>query len=151
MRNIRLYFPADLKIVPGIRNMIARTALTFGFSERECYQVETIVDEICNNAIEHGCSRPDAEITLEYKIEPDYLEITVKDEGGKEFNPETVRQRNELLAGNGSKSLEFLEKRGHGLFIVKRLSNSLDISVGQEGTIVRVIKKKEPEGITKTE
>jgi anti-sigma regulatory factor (Ser/Thr protein kinase) len=148
MKNIRLYFPADLNIVPGIRSMIARIALTFGFSERECYQVETIVDEICNNAIEHGCSRPGAEIALEYKVEQDHLEIIVKDEGGKEFNPETVMQRNELLAGNENKSLEFLERRGHGLFIVKRLANSLDISVGKEGTIVRVIKKKEPEGIT---
>lgn len=151
MKNIRLYFPADLNIVPGIRSMIARTAFTYGFSERECYQVETIVDEICNNAIEHGCSRPGAEIALEYKVEQDHVEITVKDEGGKEFNPEIVMQRNESLAENESRSLEFLERRGRGLYIVKRLSNSLDISVGKEGTIVKVLKKKELGSIAKTE
>lgn len=144
MKRIKIDFPADFNMVPGIRSMIARIAYTFGFSERECYQIETIVDEICNNAIEHGSARPEAEITLEYRVEQDHIEITVKDEGGKEFNPETIISHNEQLVENEIKNREFLERRGRGLFIVKKLSNSLDISVGKEGTIVKVLKKKGP-------
>lgn len=145
MKSIKIYFSADFNMVPGIRSMIARTAFTFGFSERECYQVETIIDEICNNAIEYGSTRQEAEILLEYRIEQEHIEITVKDEGRKEFSLETILKRSEQLIEKEVNNPEFMERRGRGLYIVKKLSDSLDINVGQEGTTVKVVKRKSQE------
>jgi len=39
-------------------------------------------------------------------------------------------------------NLSIIERRGRGLIIVKKLSDQLQIDVGKNGTIVKVVKRK---------
>lgn len=143
MNSIKVVFPANFHVVPGIRSLISRIAFTFGFAEKESYQIETIVDELCNNAIEHGSSTATESIELECEFDKEHIAVTVKDKGGKKiFDPERVLQEQMQLMESEKSNLALFERRGRGLVIVKKLSDELDIKVGENGTQVKVIKKK---------
>ncbi|MCM8790051.1 MAG: ATP-binding protein, partial [Candidatus Omnitrophica bacterium] len=64
MKEIKMELPADYNFVPGIRNCLTHFAYNFGFNDREAYHIQTIVDEICNNAIEHGSKGKNAKIFI---------------------------------------------------------------------------------------
>lgn len=135
MKEIKMVLPADFNFVPGIRACLAHFAYNFGFNDKEAYHIQTIVDEICNNAIEHGSKGKDAKIFITCRFKKSEIELLVKDNDGLRFNVKDVFRRN----------LELLEtdpyRRGKGLIIVQRLVNKLDIRVGKNGTTVKIIKK----------
>lgn len=143
MNSIKVVFPANFHVVPGIRSLISRIAFTFGFEEKESYQIETIVDELCNNAIEHGSVTDTESIELDCEFDKAHIAVTIKDKGGKkDFNPEKVLQEQMQLLESEKNNMSLFERRGRGLVIVKKLSDELDIKVGEDGTQVKVIKKK---------
>lgn len=144
MNTIKISFPANFQVVPGIRSLISRIASAFGFEEKEAYQIETIVDELCNNAIEHGSAGNQAAIELECEFDKQKIAVTVKDSGGKElFNPEQILKQQFQLLEKEKDNLALFERRGRGLVIVKKLSDELDITVGEKGTHVKVVKKRQ--------
>jgi len=141
MKNIQIRFPADFKFVPGVRTCVSKIAYNFGFDDREVYQIETIVDEICNNAIEHGAEGEEDSIFVECVFENDAIELTVKDSGHKDFNIEEVFARAEEMLKN-EKFLKDILQRGRGLLIVKRLADKIEVKVDESGHVVRIIKRK---------
>lgn len=142
MNTVKIAFPADFCFVPGVRMLVERTVLSFGFSERESYQIQTIVDEICNNAIEHGSKSSDTLVSLECQFDDNDFKVIVSDTGGKEFEPEKIMNINQKLMAEEQINLSIIERRGRGLIIVKKLSDQLQIDVGENGTVVKVMKKK---------
>lgn len=142
MDTVKIVFPADFCFVPGIRMLVERTVLSFGFSERESYQIQTIVDEICNNAIEHGSKSREALVSLECQFNSNDFAVIVKDTGGKEFEPDKVIEVNQQLIEAEQDNLSIIERRGRGLIIVKKLSDELKIDVSKNGTEVKVVKKR---------
>lgn len=144
MNTIKVSFPANFQVVPGIRSLVARIAFTFGFEEKESYQIETIVDELCNNAIEHGSADNQAVIELECEFDKEKIAVMVKDSGGKAlFNPEQILTEQFQLLEKEKSNISLFERRGRGLVIVKKLSDELDITVGEKGTQVKVVKKRQ--------
>lgn len=142
MAEIKMVIPSDFNFVPGVRICISRIAYNFGFNDRESYHIETIVDEICNNAIEHDGIGKDSNIILICKFQKGKMELIVKDGGGREFNVKEVFQRNiKLLQEQISKDTLMQPRRGRGLIIVQKLVDKLDIKVAKSGTTVRIVKK----------
>lgn len=78
--------PLNIKVV---REKVHKLAVEMGYSKREVFHIELVVDEACVNAIEHGSSgSSDMDFIMEfYKTENDLI-ITVKDFGGRYFNPD---------------------------------------------------------------
>lgn len=142
MNTVKIAFPADFCFVSGVRMLVERTVLSFGFSEREAYQIQTIVDEICNNAIEHGSKSREALVSLECQFDHNDFKAIVRDTGGKDFEPDKVIEVNQQLIESEQDNLDIIQRRGRGLVIVKKLSDELRIDVGKNGTIVEVVKKK---------
>ena len=142
MEKIIIKIPANFNFVPGLRVCIARIAFNFGFDEHEGYQIETIVDELCNNAIEHGSKGEEEVVTLECVFSEGQLELNVKDTGNKKFNVEEVFSISKRRVEQGWKPEE-LNQRGRGLIIVKKFIDGLDIRVTDKGTIITIIKKHE--------
>lgn len=142
MESIKINIPPNLNFVPGVRTLVARTSFIYGFSERESYQIETIVDEICNNAIEHGSKSKEDVVTIECCFDQEKVEVSVTDNGNKKFEPDKIIASNLKLMEEEQKDINIFERRGRGLVIVKKLSDNLDINVGEKGTEVRVIKKR---------
>lgn len=138
--NLHLTFPPYLKFVPAIRSLVSRVAKQKGYGNRDSFRIETIVDEVCNNAIEHGLKGSNQTIDLKVKIDPDKIEIDVTSIS----DPEKMASLKALLHPQGE-ATEWRtdEKRGRGLALIKMLSNELTVDCSGTGTSVHVKKLRE--------
>jgi anti-anti-sigma factor len=133
-----LSFPSELNLVPPVRQLVSQIARQKGYGERDSFRIETIVDEVCNNAVEHGVPDKMRDIELFLKIDRKKIEIEV-------VNLSDPRKINSLKAisksilGTNEKKLE----RGRGLSLIKMLSNDLAIDFSGKGTTVHVTKLRE--------
>jgi len=92
--------------------------------------IELTVDEICNNAIEHGSSSVQSDILLVLTLNDDCFEILIRDKGkGKKAvswlqsgRPEEVEKK---MSPEG--------ERGHGIFLAKMLSDRMDMKPNAHG------------------
>lgn len=138
---IHLSFPPYLKIVPPLRQLVSRIARQKGYGNRDSFRIETIVDEICNNAVEHGKTGPGEMIDLAVTIDPDKIEIDVRNMS----DPEKVASLTALLVPDNHDEETFNSnmKRGRGLSLIKMLSDELSVDCTEQGTSVHVKKVRE--------
>ncbi len=138
-QSLNMTFPPRLKDVPAVRVLISDIAKQKGYSAKDIFRIETIVDEITNNAIEHG-EQSQTEINLEFFIDKKKIELLVKNKT-HQAKANNLRQIIEL----SSKSHQHEGIFGHGLALVKLISNAINVSVDNTGTYVKVTKFKEAE------
>ena len=79
---ITIILPTNAYFMSGIRNFTLGLIRNMTeFSEQWAFRFQSIVDELCNNAIEHG-SAPGKDIAITFVSYPhDSIEIFVKDTG----------------------------------------------------------------------
>jgi anti-sigma regulatory factor (Ser/Thr protein kinase)/anti-anti-sigma regulatory factor len=137
---LQLTFPPELQFVPPVRQMVSRISRQKGYTPRDSFRIETIVDEVCNNAVEHGSLALKKNIDITIIIDREKIELEVvnaSDPGKMEHLKElskSVSKTPDPKAG---------EKRGRGLALIKMLSNNLDINFSGDGTSVHVTKLRE--------
>jgi len=136
---MNVVFPNLLKFVPSVRQLVSRIARQKGFTNRDAFRIETIVDEICNNAIEHGIQSAKEEVTLRILIDRQKVELEVINAA----DPEKIDILREISKSLTAPNHNTHEKRGRGLTLVKMLSNDFFIDCSKEGTSVRVTKMRE--------
>ncbi len=130
-----LSFPSDLKFVPAVRQFVSRITKQKNYGSRDSFRIETIVDEVCNNAVEHGNNTAGRNVELTMNIDRERVELQVTNA----TNPEKVdmlREMSKSVLNSPQPSLE--QKRGRGLALIKMLSNDLRIGFSEEGTSVHV-------------
>ena len=117
MSERRFSFPAAQQALRQLRADVRVAAAKLGAAARVCDTVALVVDELVNNAIEHGAAYRHRGLDLSVRIAVDGGRLSV------EFcDPETpestVRELATALAdaGNGMPSLE--NERGRGLFLL---------------------------------
>ncbi|MBI5554489.1 MAG: ATP-binding protein [Elusimicrobia bacterium] len=143
MPEIIIDMPANFKYVPGVRVLVARVSQAFGFNDQEACQIETIVDELCNNAIEHGSREESQMVRINCKIENEDLEIVVIDSGTrKSFDLEKTIAGKLKLMEQEEQEGRVGERRGRGLVIVKKMSDHLSVDLSDQKTAIRVRKRK---------
>jgi anti-sigma regulatory factor (Ser/Thr protein kinase) len=121
---------------------MSRIAGSIGFNDKEMYEIETVTDEICTNAIEHGSKGTDKNITVECKFDSQYMEIVVKDSGSPQFNvQEALKEGKRLMEEESAKPTLDTIRRQRGLMIVKNYVDTLDITSHLNGTVVKMVKK----------
>lgn len=138
--HVRISFPPQLAIVPAVRNFVSKVMVNKGYSDRDSFRIETIVDEICNNAVQYGSPGKHDNISLRIKvdwgkIELDAENITDKDEKDK-LKKHMDNLKNNIHAQGDS-------TRGRGLALVKMLASELTADITDTGTMVHVTKLKE--------
>ena len=139
---LSLSFPPFLKYVPPVRQMISRIAGEKGYSRRDSFRIETIVDEICNNAVEHGIGDGAENVKLTAVIDQKKIEIKVLSIS----DPEKLESLKTLIKPIQDKNpLQAVDRRGRGLSLIKLLSGDLKIGFSEKGTTVHVTKFKEEE------
>jgi len=138
---IDVTFPPYLKIVPPLRQLVSRIARQKGYGNRDSFRIETIIDEICNNAVEHGKPGNKSPIDLSVVIDPDKIEIDVRNQS----DPEKVASLTALLLPENGEidKLKPDVKRGRGLTLIKMLADELSVDCTDQGTSVRVKKARE--------
>ena len=138
--HIRLSFPSQLAIVPAVRNFVSQVMLHKGYNDRDSFRIETIVDEICNNAVQYGSHEEHDNITLRIKVDWEKVELdaeNISDPGkGDMLRMYMNNMKNDVRIHED-------EKRGRGLALVKMLASELKADVTDKGTMVHVTKLKE--------
>lgn len=139
MSEMQIRIPADFCFVPGIRACVSKICAGMGFDNHEAYQIETIVDEICNNAIEHGSKSSQDIVVIGCSISAGRLDFHITDSGNKEFKANEVFIKNKRRIEQGWE-LEEMDQRGRGLLIIQRMIDGMTIEKAGQGTKVSLCK-----------
>ena len=139
---IKIELPTNAYFMSGIRDFtLSMIRNMTDFSEQWAYRFQSVVDEICNNAIEHGSS-PDDSIYITFVTHPNQaIEIIVDDNGS---NPESgsAAEIMEKIDKNAELEINQIGIRGRGLaFIVKQWTDELEITDRENGGIRVRVKK----------
>jgi len=140
-RAVSVTFPPFLKLVPPVRQFASRLAKHSGYTVKDAFRIETIVDEVCNNAIDHGAKGRDVEVTMRMAIDKEKVRIDVTNLS----DPEKVSVLKELIkpAEGLSTHVGDDDRRGRGLALIRMLSNDMDVKITDRGTSVHVTKLRE--------
>jgi len=139
---IKITLPSNSYFVSGIRdftlNLIKNTT---HFAEKWAFRFQSVVDELCNNAIEFGSNEnTDIDIVFNYK-EDEFLEIEVKDTG-KGKDPKKAAEIKRAIEDRRKPDYKFTGLRGRGLAkIVSEWTDELEFIDNQEGGITVRVRK----------
>lgn len=140
---ITIIFPTNVYFLSGIRDFTLQMVKNLtGFSDQWAFRFQSVVDELCNNAIEHG-SAPGENIVLSFRVKRnEKLEVIVEDTGTGQ-NQLHASELKEIFEAKKKQDPTKIEGiRGRGLsHIVAPLSDEVffeDLESG--GTQVRVVK-----------
>lgn len=139
---ISITFPTNAYFMSGIRDFtLSMIRNMTQFSEQWAYRFQTVVDELCNNAIEYG-SAPLSEIKLIFQYYPTQaLEITVEDTGTGKSKLKAVDMQH-LITERLKPNFPFMEIRGRGLAkIVAAWTDELEFTDIQGGGLRIRVKK----------
>ncbi|MDG5815236.1 ATP-binding protein [Chitinispirillales bacterium ANBcel5] len=137
---VTLTFPSSLQMVPPVRQMASRLARKKGYGTRDAFRIETIVDEVCNNAVEHGKEGSDNEIKIILTMDKEKFDINVINIS----DPEKIASLKSFLdQAESKKHTGADQKRGRGLALIRMLSNKMSVECSEDGTNVRVTKIRE--------
>ncbi|MBD3360338.1 hypothetical protein GF366_00890 [Candidatus Peregrinibacteria bacterium] len=155
---ITITLPTNAYFMSGIRdftlNMIKNTT---NFPEKWAFRFQSVVDELCNNAIEYG-SAPGSDIRITFiHVKDQYLEISVEDTGtGK--NKMSAAELQKLYEERRAPGYAFTGIRGRGLVkIVGEWTDEINFEDRPEGGLKITVRKylkdarKNMEGISDTE
>ncbi|MFA6520762.1 MAG: ATP-binding protein [Candidatus Gracilibacteria bacterium] len=139
---ITIIIPTNAYFMSGIRDFtLAMIKNMTNFSEQWAYRFQSVVDELCNNAIEHG-SLPKQEIKVTFVDNPgDSIEIFVEDAGTGKSKLKSGELHN-LVAERSKPDYAFTDIRGRGLAkIVAAWTDELEfVDLPNGGHRVRVKK-----------
>jgi anti-sigma regulatory factor (Ser/Thr protein kinase) len=134
---------SDPGVIPAIRKFMSEALQVSGFSAKFAFRTEVIIDAVCNNAIAYGSDGDDSDIEVACKVCEDRVEVIVKDRGGSVENIERLREAVNSSKPEGPLSEDY-ESVGMGLEIVKLLSETIELEVGENNlTSIRVIRRRE--------
>ncbi len=139
---ISISMPTNAYFMSGIRdftlNMIKNTT---NFTEQWAFRFQSVVDELCNNAIEYG-SQPGSEIGITFiYVKDNYLDIIVEDTGtGK--NKINAQELRKLFDSRKEVGYVFSGIRGRGLVkIIGEWSDELNFVDRPEGGMSVSVRK----------
>lgn len=139
---ITITLPTHAYFMSGIRDFtLSLIRNTTDFSEQWAYRFQSVVDELCNNAIEHG-SKPGEEIKIIFINNPaESIEFLVEDSGTGE-TPMTAAKIAEVVEKSSNNDVPMTQLRGRGLAkIVKEWTDELEFIDKPEGGIIVRVKK----------
>ncbi len=127
-----IIIPSSQENLSDVDLFIEGTLRGFGVQESTIADIAISVSELVNNAILHGNkSSPDKAVTVSIARVDGSVQITVKDQGNG-FNPDKV--------ANPIEDANLLKEVGRGIFIVRSLMDSVEITGSSEGTVVCITK-----------
>lgn len=150
---ITISIPTHAYFISGIRDFTMNlTREMTGFSEKWAFRFQAIIDELCNNAIEHA-SLPGDEITITFLLtnKGDLLTLSVEDLGKAETSKNAEEMKaliKEKLENQAKNVMQSFSLRGRGLSqIVYSWTDSLEFFDRPSGGLkVQITKNVESEG-----
>jgi len=139
---IQITLPTHAYFLSGVRDFtLTLIKNTTEFSEQWAYRFQSVIDELCSNAIEFGAKEAD-EIKITYIYNPaDSIEIMVEDPGTGKGNLK-AEEIQKIIEERSKKEFSLHEIRGRGLpKIVKEWTDELTFTDSPKGGIIVKVKK----------
>ncbi len=139
---ITITMPTQAYFLSGIRDFTLNLIKNMtDFTEQWAYRFQSIVDELCNNAIEHGSKEGDM-ITIHFFSDPNkYIQISVEDQGHSDQHLSAAEIQKLIDERRRDQSLYTLI-RGRGLpKIVAEWTDELKFEDTETGGIKVTVKK----------
>lgn len=125
MKNeVKIITSASLENLSLIRGLVKKYLELQKISQKDIFQLLSIVDELSTNVVEHGYDYKAGDIILELHKSNDIIRIIVEDNGAG------------FDEGKLSK-----EEGGMGLFIARTIADDFEIEKKLNGTIFKIKKK----------
>ena len=132
-----LEIQSKISELPEVAALTEKCGEEAGFSSDEIDDMTISVTEAVNNAIKHGNNEDESlRVDISYTIEEDKISVEVKDQGGG-FEMEGVK---DPRVGEN-----LLRDNGRGILIMKTLMDEVNVTLGEDGTVVQLIKFIETE------
>ncbi len=127
-----IIIPSSQENLVDVDLFIEGTLRGYGAGESIIADIAISVSEMVNNAIIHGNkSSPDKSVSVSISRTDSKIRITIRDQGNG-FDPNRV--------ANPIEDNNLLKEVGRGIFIVRSLMDSVDISPSNAGTTVVITK-----------
>jgi len=139
---ISITLPGNAYFMSGIRDFtLTLIKNTTNFAEKWAFRLQSVVDELCNNAIEYGSSEGEDILVTFIHEKEQYIEIIVEDTGtGK--HKTTATEMNKLLEDRKNENYKFTGIRGRGLAkIVSEWTDEIEF-IDREGGGLKIRVKK---------
>lgn len=121
---VKITVPSSLENLSLIRAMVKTYLELHQVSQRDVFQLLSVVDELLTNVVEHGYEYKPGDIILEIQKSNDIIRLVVED-NGVGFDEEKLSK----------------EEGGMGLFIARTIADDFKIEKKLNGTLFRVEKK----------
>ncbi|GHV11871.1 hypothetical protein AGMMS49938_03340 [Fibrobacterales bacterium] len=132
---ISFSLPLQREFTTLIRRFVSSILTTKGFKPKLIFHVETIIDELSNNAVDYSDVRSD-NFFVNLSISRKKIVIVVKNSHGRITESEMTR----LSEKYRNPTIDNESIRGRGIPLVKMLSNSVNLDISQTEIIVQVTK-----------
>ena len=132
----QLRVPAKIDYLGALRDFVSKIGHKHGFSERVINAFKLSIDEAATNIIKHAYRDWDGDITIRAIIKKNSLTIILLDQG-KFFDPRQVSDP------DLKRYVDIGKKGGLGIFIMRRLLNSIDYRKTEEGNELRLVKYRD--------
>lgn len=131
-RDRMLRFRPEAGQLRGVRQGARKLAVDLGAAEANCDAVALVVDELVNNALEHGAiyRKLGLELSLGVTSEKGRLVVEFVD---PEMPESQVRELAAALAAAGSGMPSLESERGRGLFLISIYMEELRVSLAPGG------------------
>ena len=132
----QLKVPAKIDYLSELRDFVTKVGHRHGFSERVINAFKLSIDEAATNIIKHAYRDWDGDITIRALVKKDSLTIFLIDQG-KYFDPRQVSDP------DLQRYVEIGKKGGLGIFIMRRLLDTIDYQKTEEGNELRMVKYRD--------
>jgi len=128
---VKLQIPSFAEFVGVARKAVEGIAAGMALTTEQVDDLKLAVGEACANAVKFsGPERPPVQVV--YRIEPDRLEIEVRNTGEAFSSDDVQRDR---------PPLDDLHDRGLGLYLIDQVMDELDISSECGETTLKMVKR----------
>ena len=131
-----LRVPGRVEYLGELRDFVTRVGRKYKFSDRIINAFKLSIDEAATNIIKHAYRDWEGDITLRAVVKKDTLTIILTDQG-KYFDPRKVS------SPDLQRYVEIGKKGGLGIFIMKRLLDSIDYRKTEGGNELWMVKKRD--------
>lgn len=129
-----LSIPSQTERLNDVREFVAGSARTHGFSEDDINKITIAVDEACTNIIKHGYNySPDKHIDVEIIRTGSDFEIVITDMG-KQFDP------NAIQTPDMKDYFQHYRRGGLGVFLMKKIMDKVEFDLHRDRNVLRMIK-----------
>ena len=128
--------PAEISYLGEMRDFVTRVGRKYGVAERIINAFKLAIDEAATNIIRHAYRDWDGFITIRIIIRDKSVTVSMIDQGHT-FDPRNVRDP------DLHRYVDIGKKGGLGIFIIRRVIDTIDYRKTVEGNELRLTKKRE--------